>query len=176
MIDRDNMSGLSRRLLDSVQFTRSFKSANSSFETWQSKTRAFVTEALGLDNTRAASARTIERRDHGSHESRLLELAFSSGETTEAFLLLPAGKTRRRAVLLLHDHGSRFDIGKEKLIGHGMMTRRVPQASGPNAVTAIVILARSWSNAATLSFALTPSAGAAAKETAIRRNRRWPPI
>lgn len=116
MIDRDNMSGLSRRLRESVQFTRSFKSANSSFETWQSKTKAFVTEALGLDNTRAASARTIERRDHGSHETRLLELTFGSGETTEAFLLLPASKTRRRAVLLLHDHGSRFDIGKEKLV------------------------------------------------------------
>ncbi|PSH63776.1 hydrolase [Phyllobacterium brassicacearum] len=116
MIDRDNMSGLSRRLRESVQFTRSFKSTDLSFDSWQSATRAFVTEALDLRDACAARARTIERRDHESHETRLLELTFSSGETTEAFLLLPAGKTRRPAVLLLHDHGSRFDIGKEKLV------------------------------------------------------------
>ncbi|MBZ9656053.1 dienelactone hydrolase family protein [Phyllobacterium lublinensis] len=116
MIDPDNMSGLSRRLRQTVQFTRAFKSSGLLFGDWQEATRGFITEALGIRVSRAAQARIIDQRDHQTHETRLLQLTFSSGETTEAFLLVPAGKARRPAILLLHDHGSRFDIGKEKLV------------------------------------------------------------
>ena len=116
MIDQDNMSALSRQLRDTVRFTRSFNAQASSFAQWQSTTRAFVVEALGVGNARAAQSRTLEQQDHKTHHTRLVELTFSSGEKTEAFLLLPFTKNKCPAVLLLHDHGSRFDIGKEKLI------------------------------------------------------------
>ncbi|UXN66396.1 dienelactone hydrolase family protein (plasmid) [Phyllobacterium sp. A18/5-2] len=116
MIDQDNMSALSRQLRDTVRFARSFNAQASSFAQWQSTTRAFVVEALGVGNARAAQSRTLEQQDHKTHHTRLVELTFSSGEKTEAFLLLPFTKNKSPAVLLLHDHGSRFDIGKEKLI------------------------------------------------------------
>lgn len=116
MIDQDNMSALSRQLRDTVQFTRSFNAEASSFTRWQSSTRAFVAQALGVGNARAAQSRTLEQRNHESYETRLLELTFSSGEKTETFLLLPYSRNESPAVLLLHDHGSRFDIGKEKVI------------------------------------------------------------
>lgn len=116
MIDRDNMSALSRHMRDSVKFTRSFNANVSSFAHWQSTTLAFVVEALGLGNAQAAQSRTIVQNDHNLHQTRLLELTFSSGEKTEAFLLLPSVQKKSPAVLLLHDHGSCFDIGKEKLI------------------------------------------------------------
>ncbi len=116
MIDQDNMSALSRQLRDTVHFTRSFNADTSTFAQWQSTNRAFVAEALGAGNAQAAQSRTLDQRDHKSHQTRLLELTFSSGEKTEAFLLLPSVRKKSPAVLLLHDHGSRFDIGKEKLI------------------------------------------------------------
>jgi dienelactone hydrolase len=45
-----------------------------------------------------------------------LRLRVAAGEHAPALFLRPAGPGPHPAVLLLHDHGARFDIGKEKLI------------------------------------------------------------
>lgn len=45
-----------------------------------------------------------------------LAIDFPVTGEAEAFLLHPAGAGPFPAVLLLHDHGSRFDVGKEKMI------------------------------------------------------------
>ncbi len=64
----------------------------------------------------------VEERD--GYECRLVEFAVEKGERAKAYLLVPDGASffdRKPAVLMLHDHGARFDIGKEKLvrpIGH----------------------------------------------------------
>ena len=71
---------------------------------------------LAFGNAALHNPGRIEQQDHKTHQTRLVELTFSSGEKTEAFPLLPFAKNKCPAMLLLHDHGSRFDIGKEKLI------------------------------------------------------------
>lgn len=58
-----------------------------------------------------------ESRD--GYECRYIEFSVEKGDRVRAYLLAPDGasrRDRRPAVLMLHDHGARFDIGKEKLV------------------------------------------------------------
>lgn len=56
--------------------------------------------------------------DRDGYVCSLIEYEVEEGEMTRAYLLVPSeSKTRKLpAVLMLHDHGARFDIGKEKLV------------------------------------------------------------
>ncbi|MFI7497003.1 dienelactone hydrolase family protein [Streptomyces sp. NPDC049687] len=54
------------------------------------------------------------RRD--GYTARLVTLSLTRYERVRAALLTPDGSGPFPAVLLLHDHGARFDIGKEKLV------------------------------------------------------------
>ena len=55
--------------------------------------------------------------DEGAGGLRLrLRAAFPTGAITQALMLLPPGLGPHPAVLLLHDHGSAFAIGKEKVL------------------------------------------------------------
>jgi dienelactone hydrolase len=54
--------------------------------------------------------------DRGSHVAQALTLRGALGDRVPALYLRPRGTGPHPAVVLLHDHGARFDIGKEKLI------------------------------------------------------------
>jgi dienelactone hydrolase len=55
-------------------------------------------------------------QDRGRHRAQALSFRGALGERLPALFLRPQGPGPHPAVLLLHDHGARFDIGKEKLI------------------------------------------------------------
>lgn len=58
-----------------------------------------------------------EQRD--GYECRYIEFSVEDSERIKAYLLVPdkaSVKDRCPAVVMLHDHGARFDIGKEKLV------------------------------------------------------------
>lgn len=60
----------------------------------------------------------LEREDRGSYDCLLVEYAVPGNEKVCSFLLLPHAASRENpcpGLVLLHDHGARFDIGKEKL-------------------------------------------------------------
>jgi dienelactone hydrolase len=54
--------------------------------------------------------------DRGTHEFRKLTLNLTGDSRVAAFMTLPKGRGPFPAVLLLHDHGAYFVIGKEKVI------------------------------------------------------------
>lgn len=61
----------------------------------------------------------IEQEDRGSHICQLVEYNVSKQERVRSFLLVPKGAEtadKLPGLVLLHDHGARFDIGKEKLV------------------------------------------------------------
>ena len=58
----------------------------------------------------------LASEDRGDHLAQRLSLRLSLGSRAEALWLLPKRPGPHPAVLLLHDHGARFDIGAEKLI------------------------------------------------------------
>ena len=63
---------------------------------------------------------TLAVEDRGGYDCRYVEFSVgknrSGKERIRAYLLVPDGGSRHPAVLMLHDHGARFDIGKEKLV------------------------------------------------------------
>ncbi len=56
--------------------------------------------------------------DRGTYDCLTVRLDVSDGDDAVAYLLVPEHSHEEKlpAVLMLHDHGARFDIGKEKLV------------------------------------------------------------
>lgn len=58
----------------------------------------------------------IAAQDRGSYVARQVVFNLTATSRVRALLLVPKAPGPHPAALLLHDHGGRFDIGKEKLI------------------------------------------------------------
>lgn len=56
--------------------------------------------------------------NRGNYECRSVEFDVGNDERIKGYLLVPdrAADEKCPAIILLHDHGARFDIGKEKLV------------------------------------------------------------
>ena len=62
---------------------------------------------------------TLVTEVRDGYECRFVEFSVEPSERIKAYLLVPDGASEGKvfpAVLMLHDHGARFDIGKEKLV------------------------------------------------------------
>ncbi len=111
------MPDLAKRLRDQQAFSWNFDPAKDDFRHWRDRTRSMVKQALGVDDIAAAHAVVVAEWSDDGSVGQELHFRYSNGETTKAYLLRPETKEKTPAVLLLHDHGSFFAIGKEKLIG-----------------------------------------------------------
>ena len=73
--------------------------------------------ALGM--TYDALGMTVLRsEDRGSYDCLYVEFSVEEDERIAGYLLVPDIAVERKcpAIIMLHDHGARFDIGKEKLV------------------------------------------------------------
>ena len=69
------------------------------------------------DNDRVAfQPAVIDEIDRGSYVARKVAFNVTAESRVLALVLVPKGNGPFPAALMLHDHGSRFDIGKEKWI------------------------------------------------------------
>lgn len=63
--------------------------------------------------------KVIESEQRDGYSCQLIEYSVGDGELVRSFLLIPDGAKAGAGLpglVLLHDHGARFDIGKEKLV------------------------------------------------------------
>lgn len=63
--------------------------------------------------------KTLAKEQRDGYKCRYVEYSTDADERVRAYLLVPDNASRSRkypAVVMLHDHGARFDIGKEKLV------------------------------------------------------------
>lgn len=60
--------------------------------------------------------KVIDQVDRGAYTAKKVVFNISAESRVMALLLTPKGKGPFPAALLLHDHGSKFEIGKEKLV------------------------------------------------------------
>ena len=87
------------------------------FAAWREKARAKVMECLLLAPPAAPfDPKVIAEQDRGSYVARKIVFNVTGDSRVLALLLAPKSAGPHPAVLLLHDHGAKFDIGKEKVI------------------------------------------------------------
>ncbi|RZL40425.1 MAG: hydrolase [Rubrivivax sp.] len=75
------------------------------------------------DDGSAFATELLAEQDRGGHVAQQLTLRGCLGDRVPALFLRPKSPGPHPAVLVLHDHGARFDIGKEKLIRPLTMNR-----------------------------------------------------
>ncbi|MGY5957489.1 alpha/beta fold hydrolase [Kosakonia sp. BK9b] len=87
------------------------------FSQWQKQSRQhFRSALLTPDATKPFAPQSITKEDRGTYFAEKLALNITDDNRVSALLLMPKSPGPHPAIVLLHDHGSKFDIGKEKLI------------------------------------------------------------
>jgi dienelactone hydrolase len=91
--------------------------AFSDFGQWREQARAKVRSCfLAPPPTAPWQAVVLAEEDRGTYVARKMVFNLTGDSRVLALMTVPKGKGPFPAVLLLHDHGARFDIGKEKVI------------------------------------------------------------
>lgn len=87
------------------------------FTSWRNAARAKVQENF-LYNPPAVAFNpvVIGEEDRGTYIAKRVVLNISADSRVLGYLLVPKGEGPFPGMLLLHDHGGRFDIGKEKMV------------------------------------------------------------
>ena len=84
---------------------------------WRAAGRAKLWEVTLQDRDDTPFApQVIGQQDRGSYVARQVVFNLTSQSRVRALLLVPKASGPHPAALMLHDHGGRFDIGKEKMI------------------------------------------------------------
>ena len=106
------------QVADRMTFPLSWLSSQiTDFSTWRTNTRAKVIECLLTPPPTGAFAPVVlAEQDRGSYVAQKIALNITADSRVLGYMLIPKGEGLFPAVLLLHDHGARFDIGKEKVI------------------------------------------------------------
>lgn len=74
---------------------------------------------IHLDKSVNPELSVLEEEQRDGYKCQLVEYNVSRSERVRSFLLIPdsaSAHSKRPGLVLLHDHGARFDIGKEKLV------------------------------------------------------------
>jgi hypothetical protein len=108
------------QLKDGLTFPLAWEnSKNQDFPAWREAARATVEETLLQPRDRCDPPflpETADEQTAGPYIRRTVEFTLSRYGRARGSLLLPHGTGPFPGVLLLHDHGSEFSIGREKVV------------------------------------------------------------
>lgn len=108
------------RLRDELTFPLSWeRSTTRDFPAWRATARAAAGEALLQPpdpGPEPFDPVTVDEHRSGTYSGRTVEFALSRYTRARGSLLVPHGAGPFPAVLLLHDHGGEFSIGREKTV------------------------------------------------------------
>lgn len=114
----NSLPAFHERLGERMEFPLSWlHGGHGDFDFWRRQARAKVMECL-LTPAPAApfDPVVIAEQDRGTYVARKLAFNITGDSRVLAYLLVPKSAARHPAVLVLHDHGAKFDIGKEKVV------------------------------------------------------------
>lgn len=116
-ITKDNLPYFYKNLKEDITFPLGWKDNESDFYSWKKKglrkAKEFIVPNLKKFNF---NMKIIDEIDRGSYIAQKIIFNTDTEVTTSALLLVPKGKGPFPAALMLHDHGAKFDIGKEKMV------------------------------------------------------------
>ncbi|WP_019555501.1 dienelactone hydrolase family protein [Propionispira raffinosivorans] len=117
VISKQNLPVFYEKLKAKLTYPMSWNSGKYlNFKTWKSAAKARVMAALPTEKTVPFDARVIAEEDRGTYIAQKIAFNITPESRVLALFLIPKGKGPFPAAVLLHDHGAKFDIGKEKLI------------------------------------------------------------
>ncbi|MFT4172279.1 MAG: alpha/beta fold hydrolase [Rhodocyclaceae bacterium] len=113
----NNLPVFYQKIKDRLTFPMAWKSGTTDMAAWRAAGRAKVKELLlqPEDNT-AFNPVVIDEQDNGTYWARKVVFNLTADSRVLGLMLVPKGAGPFPAAVLLHDHGGKFDIGKEKLI------------------------------------------------------------
>lgn len=93
------------------------KRASMDFNTWREEARRQVEATMHMAPPPPASYdyEVVAREQRDGYEAQKIVFSVNKWEKTMAYLLVPKAK-KAPALLMLHDHGAHFSIGKEKMV------------------------------------------------------------
>jgi hypothetical protein len=115
---QDGLPVFREKIFNRMSFPLSWNSGKyQDFSSWRQAARAKVMECL-LPPPPAAPFDPVilSEVERGSYIARKVMLNITADSRVLCLMTIPKGQGPFPAVLLLHDHGARFDIGKEKVI------------------------------------------------------------
>ncbi len=88
------------------------------FDTWRKRGIAKAEECMSPAQPRAKAydMKIIETEQREGYKAEKIEFNLSAWSRVPAYLLVPDGKGPFPAIVMYHDHGAHFSIGKEKCI------------------------------------------------------------
>ena len=94
------------------------KAEEKDFAKWKAQARHVLAECMqNLHPAPKAYAMEVtDREQRDGYEARKIRFNLSEWSRVPAYLLVPEGKGPFPAIVLLHDHGAHFSIGKEKMV------------------------------------------------------------
>jgi len=115
---QNNLPAFYPELKVKMTYPQSWLSGNyNDFSHWQQETRGLVRQALlAPEATVPFAPEILESQDRGSYIAEKVALNITDESRVNALILKPKSPPPYPAIVLLHDHGSKFDIGKEKMI------------------------------------------------------------
>jgi dienelactone hydrolase len=116
-ITAGSMPVFAEQLKDELTFPLAWRNRGGDFPAWRRRARAKVEELLWQPEDRSPFAvEIVDERPRAGYRQRSVLFNVTRHSRVRASMLVPEGPGPFPAALLLHDHGARFDIGKEKLI------------------------------------------------------------
>jgi len=114
---RDAMPGFYPALKARMTYPMAWTPAQTDLAAWRSAGRVKVWEAtLQAPDHTPFTPQVISETDRGTYVVRRIAFNLTADVRAQALLLVPKGTGKFPAALMLHDHGAKFDIGKEKAI------------------------------------------------------------
>jgi dienelactone hydrolase len=87
------------------------------FKKWRRSAREVLMQCLQTaPPTAPFDAVVVDREQRDGYEARKIEFNVSALSRIPAYLLVPDSPGPHPAIVMLHDHGAKFSIGKEKLV------------------------------------------------------------
>jgi dienelactone hydrolase len=113
----DNMPAFQQALKARLAFPMAWSPQVQDLAAWRAAGRAKVWEAtLQAPDHTPFAPQVLSEQDRGSYVAREIAFNVTRDSRVRALLLAPKGEGPFPAALVLHDHGGKFDIGKEKVI------------------------------------------------------------
>ncbi|MRV75468.1 prolyl oligopeptidase family serine peptidase [Duganella sp. FT92W] len=113
----DNMPAFQQALKARLTFPMAWSPQVKDLAAWRAAGRAKVWDAtLQAPDRTPFAPQVLAEQDRGAYTARDVAFNLTQDSRVRALMLVPKGAGPFPAVLMLHDHGGKFDIGKEKVV------------------------------------------------------------